>query len=181
MKIEPHWRRISGINTERDGTVGVVWLAYDQQTGVVRCYDVALFRRQMPAVVAEGITARGRYYPMAWRNKDQAYVEPLKKRGIKVLPDPSPDGEGVREAVTAEIWQKLNSNQFRVLSTVGEWLNEYRTMKREKATEEFIGYVPENGFPLMAATRHAVQMLPFAKAERMQSAARKNYPDVQVL
>lgn len=58
--IEPHWKRIAGMHVEDDGTVGAVWLAHDTTKSTVYCYDAAIFRAEVKAVIIEAIAARGR-------------------------------------------------------------------------------------------------------------------------
>jgi hypothetical protein len=160
---------------EQDGTVGVVWLAQDPTTSVVHCYDVALFAREIEAVITTGITARGRHYPMAWRQKDKGLADTLETAGVNILPDPSPDDPAMTEIIARGIWQRLRTNQFRVDRSVGEWLEEYRKFFRDDDK------IPEKGFPLMAATRHAMSMVDWAKAEHGYGRVTKNHPDVAIV
>jgi len=173
--IDSTWKRIAGVHTEEDGTVGVVWLAHDTMSSVVHCYDAALFKREVFAVIAEGIGARGRHYPLAWRKKDEAFCKKLQDAGINVLPEPCSDAQSVAEVISREIWQKLRTSQFRVERRVGEWLAEYRKFYRDGEA------VPKEGFPLMAATRHAIEMLPYAKPERMPGSNRPNAPKLAIV
>lgn len=57
--IDPSWRRIAGFHAQDDGHIGVVWLAIDLYSDVAHLYDAAVFKREVMAVVAEGISARG--------------------------------------------------------------------------------------------------------------------------
>ena len=160
---------------EPDGVVGVVWLAEDPMTSVVHCYDVALFTREVEAVITTGIAARGRHYPMAWRKKDAGMAETLREAGVNILKDPSSDDPAMSEIISRGIWQRLRANQFRVDRSVGEWLEEYRNFFRDDDK------VPEKGVPLMAATRHAIKMLDWAEAEYSPGRSKLNHPDIQVI
>lgn len=160
---------------EQDGTVGVVWLALDPQTSVVHCYDVALFTREVEAVISTGIAARGRHYPMAWTNKDRGLADTLEEAGVNILPEPSPNDPAMAEIISRGIWQRLRASQFRVDRSVGEWLEEYKKYFRDE------NKVPEKGFPLMAATRHAIKMLDWAEAEYSPGRAKINYPKVAIV
>jgi hypothetical protein len=173
--IKPEWKRIGGFHLEEDGTTGVVWLAEDPVTHVVHCYDCALFTREVEAVIATGIAARGRHYPMAWRQKDKGLADTFEEAGINILPDPSPDDPAMAEIISRGIWQRMRAKQFRVDRTVGEWLEEYRTYFRDE------NKVPTKGFPLMAATRHAIKMLDWAEAEYSPGRSKVNYPKLAIV
>ena len=173
MKIDQQWKRIGGFHLEDSGDLGAVWLAQD--AAKIYLYDAAIFRREVPAVIASGIAARGRHLPLAWRKKDQAFADQLLDAGINVLPEPSPDDPGIAELVSREIWEGLRAKRFFVDERVTEW--------REENKKFFIEgqRVPEGGFPLMAATRHALQMIDYAVAEYTPSSNKPNHPGIQVI
>lgn len=168
--IEPLWKRVAGLHVDDDGTVGVVWLAHDFDNNVVHVYDAAVFQQEVRAVMAEGIAARGRHYPVAVRKKDEAFGDDLRNAGINVIPEMCKDDEKMAEVISREIWQKIRTGQFRVERRVGEWLHEYNRYDRSG------NKVPTEGFPLMAATRHAIEMLPYAKPEISRRRNKPNYP-----
>ncbi len=173
--ISPDWKRIAGMHVDDDGTVGVVWLAHDVPNNTVHVYDAALFRLEVRAVIAEGIAARGRHFPVAWRKKDQAFADDLQDAGINIIPECSVDNQAMAEVLSREIWQKLRTGQFRVERRVGDWLKEFQRYDRDDSK------VPTAGFPLMSATRHAIEMLPYAKPERSQSSNKRNYPKMALI
>ena len=173
--IDPTWKRIAGMHVEDDGTVGVVWLAHDWMSSVVHCYDAAIFRLEVKAVIAEGIGARGRHYPLAWRKKDEAFAKDLETSGITIIPEHCADNQAMAEVISREIWQKLRTSQFRVEKRVGDWLSEYRRFDRSDSK------VPTSGYPLMAATRHAIEMLPYAKPERDPQRNKQNFPKLAIV
>ena len=173
--IDPLWRRMAGLHVDEDGTVGVVWLAHDRDADTVHVYDAAVFNLEVRAVIAEGIGARGRHYPLAWRKKDRAFADDLLDAGINVIPEPCEDSPAMAEVVSREIWQKLRTGQFRVERRVGDWLKEYQRYDRNES------HVPTAGFPLMSATRHAIEMLPYAKAELIPGSKKPNYPKLALV
>lgn len=173
--IQPYWRRIAGFHMEDSGQLGVVWLAHDLTASVIHCYDAALFNTEVMAVVTEGIAARGRRIPIAWRKKDKAMANKLLSAKLPVLPDPSEDSQAMAEVVSREIWQRLLTSQFKVEVSVGAWLKEYKKFYRDGEQ------IPQEGFPLMAATRHAIQMLPFARSESDVHRNQPNAPKVAIV
>lgn len=173
--INADWRRIAGLHCDVDGVVGVVWLAHDPHTSTIHCYDAAVFRNEVFAVVAEGIAARGRHYPVAWRKQDKGYAHKLQKSGINMVYEPVEDSQSVADIGSLELWQMMRAHLFRVERRVGDWLKEYQNFYKKDSK------IPLTGFPLMAATRHALQRIPFAKAERVFTQTKRNTLKMKVL
>jgi hypothetical protein len=173
--IDATWRRVGGFHVEDDGTVGAVWLAHDPLSSVVHCYDAALFHGEVPVVMADGIAARGRHYPVAWAKKDKSFADKFLDAGINVLPEPCMDDPGMIEVSSRTLKQMLMGSRFRVDKRVGEWFREYKDFFRDGSK------VPAKGFPLMAATRHALEMIDYARAESFGHAKRKNYPELAIV
>jgi hypothetical protein len=182
VKLEPYWRRIAGMHIEDNGDLGAVWLAYDEQAGVVHIYDAALFRNEVPAVIQYGISARGRQIPLAWRKQDKPMADALLDAGINTLVDPYEETPSIIEIDTQEIFQRLRASALRVERRVSEWLDEYKRMQRELKSDGAASrwVVPPKGFPLIAATRCAIKMLPWAEAEYDRFQQTENYPDIKV-
>jgi len=172
--LEPTWKRIGAFHAEDNGAIGAVWMAHDETTSVVHIYDVAVFAREVPVIIAEGIAARGRHYPVAWAKKDKAFAKQFLDAGINTLPEPCMDDPAMIEAVSRQVEQMLRTSRLRVDKRVVEWLREYKDFFRDGAS------VPQKGFPLMAATRHAIEMIPYARAESLGHMKRKNYPELAV-
>lgn len=166
---------MAGMHVDPDGTWGVVWLAHDEQNDTVRVYDAAIFKREVRAVIAEGVAARGRHIPMAWRRADKPFADDLLDAGMNVIPEECIDDDAMIEVISREIWQRLRTGQFKVEKRVGDWLHEYKRYDREDSK------VPTAGFPLMGATRHAIEMLPYARAERSAGKKQRNYPKLALI
>jgi hypothetical protein len=173
--IDPAWRRIAGIHAMNDGEIGAVWLAHDTIADVTHLYDAALFKREVLAVVGEGISARGRWIPLAWHKDAKEFADKLLERGINVLPEPCSGNQSMAEVISREIWQRMRTSRFRVAAGVAEWLEEFRTFYRDGAK------VPLDSHPLMAATRHAIEMLAYARPEQMPGSKRPNHPKIRVI
>lgn len=152
--IEPHWKRIAGIDSQEDGTIGAVWLAHDTTSDYLHIYDSCVFKREVWAVIAEGMNARGRMIPIAWKKKDKDMSDTLKEKGCRVIFEPTKDTD--EEVLSREIWERMRTGRLTVDKRLGDWRGEFQTFRRDK------NKIPE-GFPLMAATRHAIAMLRYAK------------------
>lgn len=173
--LEPGWRRIAGIHAQDDGTIGAVWIAHDTTSDTTHLYDAAIFRREVLAVIAEGLTARGRWIPVAWQKDATEFADKLLDRGVNMLPEYCGDSQGTAEVISREVWQRMRTSRFRVERRVGEWLDEYKTFYRDEAK------VPLEGFPLMSATRHALEMLAYAMPQQRSGPSGPRYPDVKVI
>jgi len=173
--IDPYWKRIAGMHQDDDGTIGVVWLAHDEMSNTVHVYDAAVFRVEVEAVIAEGIAARGRNIRLAYRKRDEDYAKRLRDSGLRLVPETCADNDQMAEIISREIWQKMRTGQFRVERRVGDWLKEYKRYDRDQ------NKVPTAGFPLMSATRHAIEMLPYARAEKSRTAKKNNYPKLALV
>ena len=175
--IEATWKRIAGIHLDDDGALGAVWLAHDEDNGVIHVYDCAIFRDTMPAVVQNGITARGRYIPVAWRKQDKDIkLELYEEGGIDMLPDAVEDTTATIARGHELIRQYIGASRLRVDRRVKQWLDEYRMI-----TKDGVGKVPEKGYPLLSATRHALRMLNWAEAETSAMPVTQNAPNVSIV
>lgn len=173
--IDASWKRIGGFHVEDDGTIGAVWMAADPMSAVVHIYDAALFRHEVPVVIADGIAARGRHFPVAWAKKDKGFADTLLEVGINILHDPCTDDPGMIEVNSRVIEQMLRGSRLRVDKRVSEWLREYNDFFRSGSN------VPAKGFPLMAATRHAIEMIDYARAESHGYARSENAPRLAIV
>lgn len=172
--IPDYWKRVAGFHADEDGTIGCVWLAIDDRSNVVHCYDCALFKIEVFAVIADSISARGRWIPLAWRKDDEPFIKKLQDAKINTLPEPSASNPAVTEVVSRDIWLRMRGSRFKVDETVYQWLEEYKVYYRDESK------VPQKGFPLMAATRHAIEQLSYAKAQAMPGSKKRTYPKVAI-
>lgn len=169
--ISPEFKRICGIHMQEQGELGAVWLAHDKTTDVVHLYDACLFRNEVWPVIAEGMSARGRWIPVAWE-KGQDVSKSLLERGIRMLHDPVQD---IPEMVSRDIQERMRTGRFKVDKRLGEWLEEFKTFYKEDSK------VPVSGFPLMTATRVAMADLKKAKRQAAPRKRQVNYPKVAIL
>lgn len=173
--IEPEWLRIAGLHVQDDGEIAVVWMARNRTTDTLHLYDACLFKREVLAVIAEGLNARGRWIPVAWEKAGEDMADKLLDRGCNMLPEPAADGDPMAEVVARDIWERMRSGRFKVDKRLGEWLDELKGFQRKD------GKVPKGAFPLMSATRHAVAMLEYARRQAPRGRKTANYPKVAIL
>lgn len=157
--INSAWKRIAGIHVQSDGDIALVWLAHDKTDDCITLYDACVFRREVLAVIAEGINARGRWIPVAWNKADKDTANKLLERGCKMLRDPNDDTDTMAEAISRDIWERMRTHRFKVDRRLKNWLEEKEGFSRDKQK------IPRDTFPLMSATRHAISQLKFAKRQ----------------
>jgi len=171
--IEPHWSRIAGLHCQADGDIAAAWLAHDKETDCVHLYDCFLFRREVLAVVADGLKVRGAWIPIAWAPGGKDIVGRLLERGCNTLTEPVMDSPALAEANSLDIWERMRTGRFKASRQLESWLEEFKAFGRRE------GQVPLDGYPMMSATRHAVAMLPWAL--RRVKRGKNNYPETAIV
>lgn len=172
--ISPHWRRIAGIYATEEASIGAVWLALEIENGTIHCYDAAIFQREVPVVIGEGLNARGRWIPIAWEKKDEPMVDKLRDRGCHFLMDPIKEDDTTAEVMSREIWQRMRQSQFKLSRYAKNLREEIADMNRQ----DFSGN--RDNYPLVGALRYAVDKINFAKAQEARK-PQKNYPSKAIV
>lgn len=157
--MEEHWKRIAGVYIEGEGSIGAVWCALDPDTDLLHVYDACVFTREVWAVIAEGINARGRWIPIAWEDKAKHFADHLLDRGCNMLPEGVNDDEAMAEVTNRELWERMRSKRIKANSRLQNWKDELTTFQKEG------GKIPRDSHPLMTATRLAVGALQDAKRQ----------------
>lgn len=173
--IEPHYQRIAGLHVEEDGVTGVVWMGRDPDTMVIHIYDCALFRGQPRPVLVEGLAARGRWIPLAYSKSARELTEKLLENGLNPLPDPVSEQREAIEGAATEVEAAMRSARLRVDKRLGEWMEEFKSYHRDGAL------VPDRGFPLMSATRHAIACIDWAVPMVVGRGNQANYPRLSIV
>lgn len=140
-----------------NGNVSGVWIAHDPDNDTVHLYDACNFKKEVLAVIAEGVNARGRWIPIGCT--DSELSDQLLDRGCSTAPEKYDDSDSMAELISRDIWERMRSGRFKVEKRLKEWLDEFKTFNRESAK------IPRDSHPLMAATRCAMAQLPYARAQ----------------
>lgn len=172
--ISSDCKRIAAIHCQDDGDIGAVWTALDPGTDTIHLYDCCVFRREVAAVIAEGLNARGRWIPIAWEDSDKDMSDKLLDRGCNMLFEGYKDADTLSEVNSREIWERMRTGRFKTDKRLSEWLDEYKTFYRKDSQ------VPKTSHPLMSATRHAVANLDHAKRQSTKR-RQNNYPNLAIL
>lgn len=171
--ILPHWKRISGLRVQPDGDIACVWLAHDKDADTIHVYDACLFRREVLAVIAEALNARGRWIPVAWN--DKAISDTLLDKGCNMLPEAAQDSQQMAEAISRDVWERMRTGRWKVNKRLSEYIEELGTYNRDGQA------VPIGTHPLMSATRHAVEQLDYARRLAPKGSKKPAYPKLAII
>lgn len=174
--IGEDWPRVAAIAVEANGDIAAVWTAFERATDTVHLYDACKLNHEALAIIAEALNARGRFIPVAWSASSAAIAKDLLNRGCNMMYDQADESEAMTEVITRTIWERMRTARFRVERRLAEWLEEMK-----KCQFDVGGKIPREGFPLMAATRAALQMLDRGRASPGAVTRRKLFPNIAVV
>lgn len=167
------WPRIVGLDFGWDHPAAAAWLAWDRDTDTVYVYDTFRVRETSVAMQAPLIAARGKWMPVAWphdglqhdKGSGDQLAGQYKTLGVNMLPERATfeDGSNGVEAGISDILIRMQTGRFKVFSTCGDWLEEWRLYHRKN------GIIVKLRDDLQSATRYGVMMLRFAITEPSRS------------
>lgn len=155
--ISNSWRRIAGMHVQADGQIAAVWLAWDRDADCLHLYDCHLHEREVLAVQAETLRSRGKWIPVAWHDDAREIADRLRDHGCNMIAEGVKNSDPIAETVSLDIWERMRTGRFKVGGHLKAWLAEMESFQRKDAR------VPRDTHPLMAATRHAVAQLSWAR------------------
>lgn len=171
--IKPTWKRIAGAHFHDGADVTIAWMAWDTNADAIHVYDCHTFRKEVPAVIMEGINARGRWIPIAWTDKD--FAASFLQRGANMNHEPAEDTEGLAELLIRDMWERMRTGRFFVERRLGKLGEEIKTMRREK------GKIPKDSHPGLTAIRHALAQLDYARAQESMGGNKIKYPKAAIV
>lgn len=153
VEIQMWWPRVYGLDVGWNRTAGI-WLAKDPDTGIVYVYSEHYMGREVPAIHASAIKARGDWIPGVI---DPASNAASKVDGSKLFDLYEQEGlilehaDNSVEAGLFKVTQMLQSGQLKIFSNLKEFWGEYRVYRRDEK-----GRVIKKNDHLMDALRYAV-------------------------
>lgn len=180
IKIPEFWPRIIGMDFGwGDHPTTAVSLAQDPESKKIYLYDTYKSKEVGIAYHASHLRRRGKI-PIAWphdgHHRDKKSGVQVRKlyqdEGLKMLSEHAqyPDGRGNGlEASVAHILDMMRKDEFKVYSTCGDWLEEFRTYHRKD------GVIVSLRDDLMSATRYGIMMIRYAQAADKDDHVRKRY------
>lgn len=173
FSIPDEWPRICGMDIGWDHPTAAIWMAHNRDADVIYVYDAYKRAKQIPAVHASAIKARGAWIPVAWPSdalqaqKDSG--KPMRDEyiaeGVAMLPERAQweDGSIGVEPGLQIILNRMSTGRFKVFAGLEDWFSEYRIYHRKD------GVVVKKMDDAMDATRYGVMMLRYAKAQTLST------------
>lgn len=171
--LPAHWPRIVGLDFGWDHPAAAAWLAWDRDTDTLYLYDTFRVRETSVAMQAPLIAARGKWMPVAWphdglqhdNGSGEQLADQYRKLGVNMLPERATfeDGSNGVEAGISDLLVRMQTGRFKVFSTCGDWLEEFRLYHRKN------GLIVKLRDDLQSAVRYGAMMLRFAITEPKRS------------
>jgi hypothetical protein len=169
FKIPPHWPQIVGIDFGWDHPFAACRMAWDRDHDTVYVTADYAQREATPVVHAAAIKPWGAWIPVAWPHDglqhDKGSGAPLagqyKAQGLNLLPEKATftDGSNGLEAGVMDMLDRMQTGRWKVFSTCGGWLGEFRLYHRVD------GLIVKERDDRISASRYGLMMLRFAKTE----------------
>lgn len=169
MEIPEHWPQINGVDFGWDHPFGATNCAWDKDADVFYvCKDYAQ-REATPVIHSAAIKPWGAWIPTAWPhdglNHEKSSGEPLaeqyRDQGLKILPERATfeDGSNSVEAGVMEMLDRMQTGRWKVFSTCGLWLAEFRLYHRKD------GLIVKIKDDVISSSRYAYMMRRLAKTK----------------
>jgi hypothetical protein len=169
FKIPSHWRQINGLDFGWDHPFAAVNLAHDADADVIYVTKEYAQRESTPVIHAAAVKPWGAWIPCAWPHDglqhDKGSGDALKAQygaqGLSMLPEKATftDGGNGVEAGVIEMLDRMQTGRWKVFSTCGGWLQEFRLYHRVD------GVIVKERDDRISASRYAYMMRRFAKTE----------------
>lgn len=167
--IPDHWPQIVGCDFGWDHPFGAVRLVWDRDNDTLYAVSEYRQREATPVIHAASIKPWGKWLPVAWphdgyqhdKQSGNQLAQAYRDEGLNMIHEhathPS-GGYGTEAGITAML-TRMQTGRFKVFSTLGGWIEEYRMYHRKD------GLIVKIRDDLMSATRIAVMMLRYAATE----------------
>lgn len=169
MPIPAHWPQINGLDFGFDHPFAASNLAWDRDFD--RIYVTKGYREsgQIPLIHSGALKPWGAWIPCAWphdglqhdKGSGMQLKEQYASHGLNMLHEHAthPEGGFGVEAGIAEILERMQTDRFKVFSTLDQWFEEFRMYHR------LDGKIVKEREDLLDSTRVAVMMMRFAKVK----------------
>lgn len=161
--IPSHWPQIVGIDFGWDHPTAACRLAWDRDQDVVYLTAEYAKREATPLIHAAAIKPWGAWIPVAWphdglqhdKGSGEALRDQYAAQGLNMLPEKATfvDGGNGVEAGVMDMLDRMQTNRWRVFSTCGGWLGEFRLYHRVD------GLIVKERDDRISASRYALMML----------------------
>jgi hypothetical protein len=163
IAIPAHWPQINGLDFGWDHPFAAMNLAWDRDGDCVYVCKEYAARETTPVVHAAAIKPWGAWIPNAWPHDglqhDKGSGETLKAQyaaqGLEMLTERAtfPDGGSGVEAGVMDMLDRMKTGRWKVFSTCGGWLGEFRLYHRKD------GLIVKERDDRISASRYGLMML----------------------
>jgi phage terminase large subunit-like protein len=164
--IPAHWAQIVGIDFGWDHPFGASRLAWDKDADCIYVISDYAQREATPVIHAAAIKPWGAWLPVAWPhdglNHEKSAGEPLaeqyRKQGLNLTSERATfeDGSNSVEAGVMEMLDRMQTGRWKVFSTCGLWLGEFRLYHRKD------GLIVKLKDDVISSSRYGLMMRRFA-------------------
>lgn len=166
FQIPAHWSQINGLDFGWDHPFGATNCAWDRDADVFYVTKEYAAREQTPLIHCGSVKPWGAWIPCAWPHDglqhDKGSGEELAKQytehGLNMLPERATfdDGSNGVEAGVLEMLDRMQTGRWKVFSTCGGWLGEFRLYHRKD------GIIVKLKDDRISSSRYAFMMRRFA-------------------
>src|SRR5580704_4802289 len=171
MPVPSHWVQINGLDFGYDHPFAAVNCAWDRDADVFYVCKEYRERAQTPHTHVASVKPWGDWIPCAWPHDGLQHdkggsCEQLKSQyeghGLDMLQEKATfeDGGYGVEAGVLEMLERMQTGRWKVFSTCGSWIGEFRLYHREG------GVIVKLQDDLISASRYALMMRRFASVKR---------------
>lgn len=167
--IPDHWAQIVGIDFGWDHPTAAARLAWDRDSDTIYVTADYSQREATPLIHAAAIKGWGEWLPVAWphdglqhdKQSGETLADSYRKQKLKMLSDKATfeDGGNGVEAGVMEMLTRMQTGRWKVFSSCGAWLGEFRLYHR------IDGIIEAIRDDVLSASRYAMMMKRYAVAK----------------
>ncbi len=169
MAMPREFAHIIGVDFGWDHPFAAVECSHDRDADIVYVTKAYRKRESTPIIHAAAIRPWGDWIPCAWphdglqhdKGSGDQLAGQYRKQHLNMLPERATFSDGTNgvEAGLMEMLDRMQTGRLKVFKHLEEWFQEFRLYHRKD------GKVVKEMDDLMSATRYAIMMLRFAKAD----------------
>jgi hypothetical protein len=165
--IPAHWVQINGLDFGWDHPFGATNCAWDRDADRFYVCKEYAAREETPLIHVGAIRPWGDWIPCAWphdglqhdKGSGEELAKTYKGHGLAMTPERAtfPDGSNGVEAGIMEMLERMQTGRWKVFSTCGAWMTEFRLYHRKD------GLIVKIKDDVISSSRYAFMMRRFAK------------------
>lgn len=166
VEIPQYWAQIVGVDFGWDHPFAAVRMAWDRDNDVIYVTHTYRKKEATPVIHAAAIKPWGDWIPCAWphdgyqhdKGSGLGLAAQYREQGLNMLLEHATydDGGMGVEAGIMEMFDRMQTDRFKVFKHLNDWLEEFRLYHRKD------GQIVKLRDDLISATRYAVMMKRFA-------------------